>query len=242
VCTVSFIPLQENKFIFTSNRDENPKRAATSLHELYVKGKKLFFPQDSQAKGSWFIFSNTNQFVCILNGAFERFIPQGDYRLSRGKMALKFFEYNSHKDFIKKFKFEGMEPFTFIIYDKGTLLELRWDENLLHNKPLSPSELHLWCSSTLYPRAWQKTRHKSLEDWSEVTSRSQDEVMDFQLAKFSFERSALVALYGDQVPKDLPVQTISVSSIYASSDVFNFKYKRANAVLNFEKSVALDQV
>ena len=47
MCTVSFIPLQENKFIFTSNRDENPKRAATSLHELDVKEKKLFFPQDA---------------------------------------------------------------------------------------------------------------------------------------------------------------------------------------------------
>lgn len=241
MCTVSFIPLQENKFIFTSNRDENPKRAATSLHELDVKEKKLFFPQDAQARGSWFVFSNTNQFVCILNGAFEPHIPQGGYRLSRGKMALHFFEYNSHKDFIEKFKFEGMEPFTFIIYDKGTLLELRWDQNTLHQKPLSTSELHLWSSATLYPRTWQKARQKSLEDWSGVISRSQDEVMNFQLSEFPFERAALVALYGDQVPEDLPVQTLSVSSIYRGSDTFNFKYKRANAVINFQKSVVLEE-
>ena len=63
MCTVSFIPLPDQRFIFTSNRDENPKRAANALHELEVEGKTLFFPQDAQAKGSWFVFSNTNQSV-----------------------------------------------------------------------------------------------------------------------------------------------------------------------------------
>ena len=112
---------------------------------------------------------------------------------------------------------------------------------MLHHKPLSTSELHLWSSATLYPRTWQKTRQKSLEDWSGVISRSQHEVMNFQLSEFPFERAALVALYGDQVPEDLPVQTLSVSSIYRGSDTFNFKYKRANAVINFQKSVVLEE-
>ena len=61
MCTVSFIPFPDERFIFTSNRDENPKRAATALHELEVEGKTLFFPQDEQAKGSWFVFSNTKE-------------------------------------------------------------------------------------------------------------------------------------------------------------------------------------
>ena len=75
-----------------------------------------------------------------------------------------------------------------------------------------------------------------------MTSRSQHEVMNFQLSEFPFERAALVALYGDQVPEDLPVQTLSVSSIYRGSDTFNFKYKRVNAVINFQKSVVLEEV
>ena len=90
MCTVSFIPLPDERFLFTSNRDENPKRAAAALHELEVEGKTLFFPQDAQAKGSWFVFSNTNQFVCVLNGAFEPHLSEGSYRLSRGKWHFSF--------------------------------------------------------------------------------------------------------------------------------------------------------
>ena len=48
MCTVSYIPQDENRFVFTSNRDENPLRAATELHKLEINKKTLYFPQDSQ--------------------------------------------------------------------------------------------------------------------------------------------------------------------------------------------------
>ncbi|MDG1386226.1 MAG: NRDE family protein [Flavobacteriaceae bacterium] len=239
MCTVSFIPLTDERFIFTSNRDENPNRAATALHEMEVEGKTLFFPQDAQAKGSWFVFSNTNQFVCVLNGAFEPHLPEGSYRLSRGKMAVQFFEYADHRDFINTFEFEGMEPFTFIIYDQGTLIELRWDEKELHEKVLSTAALHLWSSATLYPTSWQKTRFKLLKNWTEQKERTHAEVMDFQRSEFPFERSALEAIYGDLVPDDVPVETLSVSSIHGNKNAFEFQYKRKDASVQLEKSVQI---
>ena len=240
MCTVSFIPQADERFIFTSNRDENPNRAATALHELEVEGKSLFFPQDAQAKGSWFVFSNTNQFVCVLNGAFEPHLLEGSYRLSRGKMAVQFFEYADHRDFINTFEFEGMEPFTFVIYDQGTLIELRWDEKELHEKMLSTTAVHLWSSATLYPSSWQKKRYTLLEAWTLEEKRTQAEVMDFQLSEFPFERSALVAIYGDRVPDDVPVETLSVSSIRGTKSNFEFQYKRKDASAQFEKSVQIE--
>ena len=239
MCTVSFIPLPDERFIFTSNRDENPKRAANALHELEVEGKTLFFPQDAQAKGSWFVFSNTNQFVCVLNGAFEPHLSEGLYRLSRGKMALQFFEYADHRDFINTFEFEGMEPFTFIVYDQGTLIELCWDEKELHEKTISRTALHLWSSATLYPPSWQKKRLASLESWMIQEERTQTEVMDFQLSEFPFDRSALVAIFGDRVPDDIPVETLSVSSIYGNKNTFEFQYKKKDASVQLEKSVQI---
>ena len=240
MCTVSFIPFPDKRFIFTSNRDENPKRAATALHELEVEGKTLFFPQDEQAKGSWFVFSNTNQFVCVLNGAFEPHLSEGSYRLSRGKMALQFFEYAGHRDFINTFEFEGMEPLTFIIFDQGELIELRWDEKELYEKTLSTTSLHLWSSATLYPTSWQKKRLALLESWTIQEERTQAEVMNFQLSEFPFERSALVAIYGDQDPDDVPVETLSVSSIRGTNNNFEFQYKRKDASVQFEKSVQIE--
>ena len=64
--------------------------------------------------------------------------------------------------------------------------------------------------------------------------------MDFQLSEFPFERSALVAIYGDQVPDDIPVETLSVSSIHGTTNNFEFQYKRKDASVQFEKSVQIE--
>ncbi len=239
MCTVSFIPLTSDGFVFTSNRDEDPARAATALHKLVIGEKSLYFPQDTKAKGSWFVFSNTNQFVCILNGAFKPHLSEGTYKMSRGKMALEFFEFKDYQTFVNNFEFEGMEPFTFIIFDRGILVELRWDESKLHTKELSNSEIHLWSSSTLYPVSWQIDRQERLIKWFSQGVRSQEEVMDFHKEEFPFKRDALVEIYGTEVPEELPVQTLSVSSIKGNQAVFDFQYKRVKTSENFQKSIQI---
>ena len=123
---------------------------------------------------------------------------------------------------------------------QGTLIELRWDEKELHEKMLSTTALHLWSSATLYPSSWQKKRYTLLEDWTRQKERTQAEVMDFQLSEFPFERSALVAIYGDQVPDDIPVETLSVSSIRGTNNNFEFQYKRKDASVQFGKSVQIE--
>ena len=240
MCTVSFIPLTSDGFVFTSNRDENPKRAATAMQKLSVGGKSLYFPQDTHAKGSWFVFSSTNQFVCILNGAFNPHISKEGYKMSRGKMALDFFKYKDYKSFMNSFEFEGIEPFTFIIFDQGVLVELRWDEIKLHIKELSDSEVHIWSSSTLYPSSWEVERKECLRKWLLNGLRTQEDIINFHKKEFPFNRKALVEIYGNQVPKELPVQTLSVSSIKVSQAVFDFHYKRVNSSINFKKSIQVE--
>tara|TARA_B100000767_G_scaffold275659_1_gene314104 strand:- start:12030 stop:12758 length:729 start_codon:yes stop_codon:yes gene_type:complete len=239
MCTVSFIPLTSDSFVFTSNRDEDPVRAATGLHKLVLGDKSIYYPQDTQAKGSWFVFSNTNQLVCILNGAFDPHLSDGTYKMSRGKMALKFFEYKDYQTFVNNFEFEGMEPFTFIIFDQGILVELRWDELKLHIKELSNSEIHLWSSSTLYPASWQIDRQEQLIKWLSQGVRSQEEVMDFHKVEFPFKRDSLVEIYRSGVPEELPVETLSVSSIKGNQVIFDFKYKRVKTLVNFQKSIQI---
>ncbi|MGB2476316.1 MAG: NRDE family protein, partial [Flavobacteriaceae bacterium] len=83
MCTVTFVPTK-NGFIFTSNRDEDPQRAASKLIEEKRGEHTITFPQDQGAKGTWFAFSNRQQFVCVLNGAFEPHIRKSSYSMSRG--------------------------------------------------------------------------------------------------------------------------------------------------------------
>ncbi len=241
MCTVSFVPVADEVFILTSNRDENPERAATSLHKLELKDKQLFFPQDSKSKGSWLVFSNTNQFICLLNGAFKPHKPKKSYRLSRGVMACQFFEYKHYLDFLKKFNFQEIEAFTLIVFDRGTLIEVRWDEYKLYTKELSLSEVHLWSSSTLYPQSWQERRYAKLNKEIEEKSIPVDQsaIMKFHRDEFLFERKALTEVYSeDAVPKDVKAETISVSSIKGDKTSFDFKYKRLNDLIQFEKLIS----
>jgi len=165
MCTVTYIPKDEEGFIFTSNRDEAPKRSATEIATEIIGNKMVKFPRDAYAKGTWIAISNTNQLVCILNGAFVKHKRNLPYRMSRGKMSLDFFAYKDVDEYIGQFEFEGMEPFTFIIFDNGELYELRWDEKKLSKKNLDTNKSYLWASCTLYDESWQHKRQKWFDDW-----------------------------------------------------------------------------
>ncbi len=118
MCTVSFVPTAEG-FVFTSNRDEDPKRAASQLIEEQRGDLKITFPQDAEAKGTWFAYSDKDQFACVLNGAFEPHQRKDNYLMSRGAMALAYFDYSSINSFTETFNFEVMEPFTLLLYHTG---------------------------------------------------------------------------------------------------------------------------
>lgn len=167
MCTVTYLPRGEDQFLFTSNRDEAPSRAASAIQRSLSKGKTLLYPQDSQAKGTWIAISDANQLVCILNGAFERHQRKPSYRMSRGIMALQFFEAENAEAFFKTFTFEGMEPFTMIIYDNGQLYDLHWDENDPNIRLLDPGKSHIWSSCTLYTPELQAKREQWFAEWME---------------------------------------------------------------------------
>lgn len=180
MCTVTYIPTKKNNFIFTSNRDEAPKRSATGVIEKSIEGKVLLYPKDALANGTWISISNKNQLVCILNGAFIKHKHRPPYRLSRGIMALDFFKYPTANDFFEKFEFDGMEPFTMIIFDDGRLHEFRWDEKEKHIAHLDTSKQYIWSSCTLFTEDWQEKRRIWFDDWKRENQMiDQNAVLDF---------------------------------------------------------------
>ena len=221
MCTVTYIPTGKNKFIFTSNRDEASKRSATGMVEKELDGKALLFPQDPLAKGTWISISNKNQLVCILNGAFVKHKHLPPYRLSRGIMALDFFNYPTANDFFEKFEFEGIESFTMIIFDDGKLYEFRWDEKEKHIVQLDISKQYIWSSCTLYTEEWQEKRRIWFEDW-----KKKNQVID-QNAVLDFHRNG-----GESHPnfdmvmkwKDI-VRTTSITSILKDGKQMSMRYE-----------------
>lgn len=180
MCTVTYLPTGDRSFLFTSNRDEAPSRAAGDIQSRQINGKRVLFPQDELAQGTWIAMSDAGQFVCILNGAFTVHKRNPPYRMSRGLMALQFFEYQNAEQFFQAFEFTGLEPFTFIIYDKGKLYDVHWDENDPNVRALAVNQSHIWSSSTLYEPERQQQREQWFAQWrAQNPAPTSEAILDF---------------------------------------------------------------
>ena len=176
MCTVSFVAARDS-VILTSNRDENitrPAAAAPSFHQL--KNKKIIFPRDAKAGGTWFAASDEGVVAVLLNGAFVKHIASPPYRKSRGLILLEIVEADNPLLFFSKLNLDNIEPFTIILYQRGSLNELRWDAVNKHEKALSTQGNYIWSSSTLYTddviesrrNLYDKFVHSSIEKTDEA--------------------------------------------------------------------------
>lgn len=221
MCTVTFIPQGQDSFVLTSNRDEAPFRSPRHITVLREEERQLAFPRDTAAGGTWLAASSDDRLVCLLNGAYERHDRNPPYRLSRGLMVLDYFRYADSEAFFQGFDFEGMEPFTMVIYDRGQLFDLRWDERRPNIRTLDPQGRHIWSSATLYDRAAQQKREQWFAEWLE--------------GRRDFSRSAILDFHheaGDGDPwndiimnRHNLVRTVSISSILKAPGHIHFQYE-----------------
>lgn len=94
MCTVTYC-LNDEKIVLTSNRDERIARP-TLLPSVYqVKGKKVLFPKDQEAGGTWIASAENGRLACLLNGADKKHISRGKYTRSRGRILLISFSFES---------------------------------------------------------------------------------------------------------------------------------------------------
>ena len=237
MCTVTYVPI-EGGFVFTSNRDEDPKRSAQKIVEDKRGEVMLTFPQDEGAHGTWFAFSDADQFACILNGAFEPHLRKEQYTMSRGMMALAFFDYENIDAFIDTFAFEGMEPFTLILYSKGDFREIKWDETDVHLRILPTDQIHLWSSSTLYTQDWWIDRSICFKEFINRQQPDQKGIMSYHKTELLFVAEALQARFSSPKPlTNLPLKTTSVSSILKGDKGFDFRFHRMDQRLNHHKII-----
>jgi transport and Golgi organization protein 2 len=177
---VTYIPFCSG-FFLTSNRDERRSRAVALEPSVYEAGTGLLlYPRDREAGGSWFAVHEKGCVLILLNGAFERHIPQGPYRKSRGLILL---ELADNRDPLRHFHdldLAGIEPFTVLLLEEGQLHECRWDGAIRHHREPDPGVPHIWSSVTLYdPEAIQK-REAWFDDWlQEHPSPDQAAILHF---------------------------------------------------------------
>ena len=165
MCTVTYLPTKNGDFILTSSRDEkNIRPSALTPQEYAIEGKKIIFPKDPQAGGTWIAYSE-NRIACLLNGGFTKHIPTPPYKKSRGLMLLDFFSYSNAEEFVTKYDFTGIEPFTLILVEKNNLIQLRWDTTKISTTLFDASKPAIWSSSTLYSDETILNRKNWFNNW-----------------------------------------------------------------------------
>lgn len=187
MCTVSFIPTIEG-FVLTSTRDEVIHRETLSPAFYQISDRNLIFPKDRLSNGTWIASDGEQLSVCLLNGAWSNHQKQSSYRMSRGLIPLKAFEYKDLGEFSEKFDFDQIEPFTLIGVQESEslveLVELRWDGKDSYFTTLDALTPHLWSSYTLYPPYIQRKRNALFRDFMmSPFSTSMEKIREFHLQK-----------------------------------------------------------
>ncbi len=223
MCTLSYIPISERSFIFTTNRDEDPNRVALSPQKYVHDGIELLYPKDSKANGSWIISNCADTSLCLLNGAFERHQRKPNYRQSRGLVLLDFFKYSSLRKFIYAYRFEGIEAFTLVVVENKSgirLTELVWDEQKLHVKELVSNKAYVWSSTTLYTNEMKLEREQWFRNWLDTeTHLDENSIIKFHKTGGSENKE-----YGLFMNRRGLVRTVSITQVVGSESGHMMKY------------------
>lgn len=167
MCTITFIPQSDNKFILTSNRDEAPGRETFPPAIYTENGVDLLYPKDAVAGGTWIGSSAKNRVVSIMNGGFVAHKRKATYRKSRGLVVKDLLIADDVVAEINSYNFTDIEPFTVIIVDwneKLRLFQLVWDGETAHfsKERIQP---RVWSSSPLYPSDLKAKREQWFSDF-----------------------------------------------------------------------------
>ncbi len=179
MCTVSFV-YSNGKIIITSNRDEQVARPASPPKNYLINNKKIIFPKDPKAGGTWFAVDESANVSVLLNGAAEKHQWQPTYRRSRGLIVLDIMSETSPLQSWGCINLDAIEPFTLVLYQEQKLYQLRWNGKQKETLMLDTAQSYVWSSSTLYSREIRDQRaswfYQFLESNSSVTER---ELMHF---------------------------------------------------------------
>lgn len=223
MCTVTYLPARGG-FTLTHNRDEAPARSLFAIEQQQtVLGNTLLLPRDAKVGGTWIATARDGKTACLLNGAFVKHQHQPPYRRSRGLMLLDFFDTPKPADFFEGYELDGMEPFTFLFFHQGNVVEFRWDGAQRYHKLLPGNEAHFWCSATLYPPEMQALREQVFRDWlsAQPAGRTPDPRAAIRL---HLTGSVGDPAYDYVMQREGRVQTVSITQVLARKNSARMRY------------------
>jgi hypothetical protein len=220
MCTVSFIKSDE-KYIFTSNRDEKIVRpSAIPPNNYLINNKKVLFPKDAHAGGTWIAIDENGNIIVLLNGALEKHQLKNSYRKSRGLIVLDLISGQSIIDSWESIDLHEIEPFTLVVLDKNKLYQLQWNEESKSIHELDKMKNHIWSSSTLYPKEIREERAKWFYDFMDTNKQISYEDMYY----FHSHTQDHDAENGLVINRNNQLKTVSISQAIIENNKVSFRY------------------
>lgn len=222
--------------IITSNRDEHIQRknaAAPAFQQL--QHKKVIFPKDAKAGGTWFVAADNGVVAVLLNGAFTKHISKPPYRKSRGLILLDIIGAEKSLSFFQTLDLDNIEPFTIVLYQPGSLQELRWDGVDKHEKMLDITGNYIWSSATLYDDgviAHRKDLFDSFISANEITVQS---IHDFHASNNGDRENGFV------ISRQTGMKTFSITQAVVQQDTLNFSHADLLEQKRFTETMLIHQ-
>jgi uncharacterized protein with NRDE domain len=235
MCTVSFLRAND-AVIITSNRDEHIQRenaAAPGFHQL--QNKKVIFPKDARAGGTWFAAADNGVVAVLLNGAFKKHISKPPYRKSRGLILLQIIEADEPLPFFKTLDLDDIEPFTIVLYQPGSLHELRWDGNEKHETVLDMNGSFIWSSATLYADDVIAHRKNLFDKFIHSTTITTQTIYDFHASNNGDEENGFV------ISRQTGMKTFSITQVFVQNNTVNFLHADLLNEKRYTESMYIDQ-
>ena len=207
MCTVSFVH-SNGKIIITSNRDEKVIRPnAIEPKNYLINNKKIIFPKDQKAGGTWYAVDEHSNVLVLLNGADEKHIVSGNYKKSRGLIVLEIIGTESPFETWKTIDLDNIEPFTLVLFENHKLYQLRWNGEVKKVLGLDPNQNHIWSSSTLYSKEIREKR----ASWFTTFLDTKPEVTETELFNFHRYTEEKNAEHGLVINRGDVLKTLSIT-------------------------------
>lgn len=207
MCTVSFIK-SGSKFIITSNRDEKTIRPVALKPQQYcINNKRITFPKDVKAGGTWFAVDEHANVAVLLNGALVNHTEKEKYTRSRGLILLDIISTEFPLQQWQNISLTGIEPFTIILFEKGKLFQIQWDETTKHTLALNENDSYIWSSVTLYTDEIRRER----EEWFTEFTTTRKNITAEDLQHFHMNNNSNNTENGLVINRNNIVKTFSVS-------------------------------
>jgi uncharacterized protein with NRDE domain len=220
MCTVSFVNAH-GKIIITSNRDEKILRPnAIEPRNYCLNNKKIIFPKDQKAGGTWYAIDEHSNVLVLLNGADEKHVLKASYRKSRGLIVLELIGSQSPITAWESIDLNKIEPFTLVLFENQKLYQLRWNEIEKETKELDTNESHIWSSSTLYP---SKIREKRTS-WFHTFLDKKPEVNEEELFHFHRYTEEENTEHGLVINRNDVLKTLSITQTVIEKNKVEIHY------------------